>query len=91
MGNSNKTIKNPKLGSTLGSTLNTTPSVLGKTAKNTSLTGKQSLAVKMPKLKKPKDAFAPPSVFFGKSEDFQGPKHKNLKKLWDFINKRHKR
>jgi hypothetical protein len=50
--------------------------------------GKQSVTPKIPEMKKPADAFAPLSVFF-KSE-YVEPKHKNLKKLWDFIQKKHK-
>jgi hypothetical protein len=57
--------------------------------KDISKIGTQGTAVKTPKAKKPQDAFAPPSVFFGKSES-EGPKHKNLRKLWDFMNKKHK-
>ncbi len=52
--------------------------------------GKQGVAVKMPKAKKIGDAFAPPSVFFGKTEGLQEPKHPNLTKLLDFIKKKHK-
>jgi len=50
----------------------------------------KSTSVKTPKLKKPANAFAAPSVFFGKSENFEGPKHKSLKSLWNFLNKKHK-
>lgn len=77
-------IKPPKLGATLGSTLGKPPGQptdLGKV-------GKQGTAVKTPKMKKPSDAFAPPSVFF-KSEDWE-PKHRNLLKLHNFMNKKHK-
>lgn len=76
-------LKPPKLGSTIGSTL-------GKQTKNVALAGKQSITAKAPKLKKPADAFAPPSVFFGKSESFEGPKHPNIRNLWNFMNKHHK-
>lgn len=79
-------IKPPKLGSTLGSTLGKSPSQ----STDISKIGKQGTAAKMPKMKKPSDAFAPPSVFFGKSEDFQGPKHPSLRNLWGFMNKQHK-
>jgi len=74
-------IKPPSLGSTLGSSL--------KQPKDVTKTGKQGVSVKMPKASKPKDAFAPPSVFFGKSENKE-PKHPNLKKLLDFMHKKHK-
>ena len=60
-------IKPPKLGSTLGSTLGKTPSQ----SMDMSKIGKQGTAAKMPKVKKPSDAFAPPSVFFGKSKIFK--------------------
>jgi hypothetical protein len=53
--------------------------------------GKQGVSVKMPKAKKPADAFAPPSVFFGKSEEFQGPKHPSTRKLWEFMNKSYRK
>lgn len=59
-----------------------------KAPKNISLAGKQSVTSKTPKPKKGPDPFTFPSKFFEKSE-FE-PKHENLKKLWDFINKRHK-
>lgn len=58
--------------------------------KSISKMGKQSITVKMPKTKAPKSPFAPPSVFFGKSENFDGPKHISLRNLWNFINKKHK-
>lgn len=77
-------IKPPKLGSTLGSTLGKSPSQ----PKDISKVGKQGTSAKMPKMKKPGDAFAPPSQFF-KSEN-QEPKHSTLKKLWNFINNKHK-
>jgi len=79
-------IKPPKLGSSLGSTLGKSPSQ----PKDLSKVGKQGVAVKTPKPKSAANAFAPPSVFFGKSEDFQGPKHPSLRNLWDFMNKEHK-
>jgi hypothetical protein len=79
-------IKPPSLGSTLGSTLGKSPSQ----PKDLGKVGKQGVSVKTPKMKKPGDAFAPPSVFFGKSEDFQGPKHPSLRNLWSFMNKEHK-
>jgi hypothetical protein len=71
----------------LGSSLNKSPSQ----PKDVSKVGKQGVAAKMPKIKKPASAFAPPSVFFGKSEGYEGPKHPNLRNLWDFINKKHKK
>lgn len=58
--------------------------------KDVSKVGKQGVSVKTPKMSKPKNAFAPPSVFFGKKEDFDGPKHPSLRKLWDFLNNKHK-
>jgi hypothetical protein len=61
-----------------------------KPPKDISKVGKQGVSIKTPKVRKPADAFAPPSVFFGKSENDE-PKHKNLKGLWDFINKKHKK
>jgi hypothetical protein len=57
--------------------------------KDLSKVGKQGVSVKMPKMKKPADAFAPPSVFF-KSENNE-LKHPNLRNLWDFLNKKHKK
>lgn len=77
-------IKPPSLGSTIGSTLGSQPGQ----PKDVSKVGKQGVTAKMPKLKKPGDAFAPPSVFF-KSE-IQEPKHPSLRNLWEFMNKRHK-
>lgn len=77
-------IKPPALGSTLGSSLGKSPSQ----PKDISKVGKQGVTAKMPKAKKPGDAFAPPSVFF-KSENNE-PKHPNLKKMWAFIHKKHK-
>jgi hypothetical protein len=79
-------LKPPTLGSTVGSTLGKSPSQ----PKDITKVGKQGVTAKTPKPKKPANAFAPPSIFFGKSEDFQGPKHPNLKKMWDFLNRRHK-
>ena len=73
-------IKPPSLGSTIGKS----PSQ----PKDISKTGKQGVSAKIPKMKKPGDAFSPPSVFF-KSEEDQ-PKHPTLRNLYDFINKRHK-
>lgn len=61
-----------------------------KMPKDLSKVGKQGITAKMPKAKKAANAFAPPSVFFGKSEEFQGPKHSSLRNLWDFMNKKHK-
>ena len=78
-------IKPPKLGSSLGSTLGKAPSQ----SMDISKVGKQGVTAKMPKAKKPGDAFAPPSVFFGKSENDE-PKHRNLKTLYNFISKKHK-
>lgn len=77
--------KPPKIGNSLTKPT-TAPSApkLGAPAK----VGEQATAVKAPKLKKPGDAFAPPSVFF-KSENKE-PKHPNLRKLSDFMNKKHK-
>lgn len=80
-------IKPPSLGSTLGSTLGKSPSSPSQ-PKDLSKIGKQGTAVKTPKASKPKDAFSPPSVFF-KSENSE-PKHRNLKKLRDFMIKKHK-
>ncbi len=77
-------IKPPSLGSTIGSTMGSQPGQ----PKDISKTGKQGITAKIPKLKKPGDAFAPPSVFF-KSE-LQEPKHPSLRNLYDFMNKRHK-
>jgi hypothetical protein len=77
-------LKPPSLGSTIGSTLGKSPSQ----PKDISKVGKQGVTAKMPKAKKPGDAFAPPSVFF-KSENGE-PKHPNLKKLHDFMAKKHK-
>lgn len=77
-------IKPPKLGSTLGSTLGNQSGQSTDVGKM----GKQGAAVKTPKMKKPGDAFAPPSVFF-KSEN-EEPKHANLKKLHNFLKKKHK-
>jgi len=77
----------PKLGSTLGSTL----SAPQNQPKDISKAGKQNVTAKISKPKKPGDAFAPPSVFFGKSEDFNGPKHPSTRRLWDFITKKHKK
>lgn len=79
-------IKPPSLGSTIGSTLGKSPNQ----PKDISKIGKQGVSSKMPKAKKPGDAFAPPSIFFGKSEDFQGPKHPSLRNLWSFMNKEHR-
>lgn len=62
-----------------------------KQVKDPTKVGKQTVTAKIPKLKKPASAFAPPSVFFGKSEDFEGPKHPSLRNLWDFLNKKHKK
>ena len=82
--------KAPKLGATLGSTLGTTLGTPAASApKDISKVGKQGVAAKTPKLKAPGDAFAPPSVFFGKSEN--DPKHPNLVKLKAFIDKKHKK
>lgn len=78
-------IKPPTLGSTLGSTLEKSPSG----PKDISKVGKQGVTAKMPKAGKPKDAFSPPSVFF-KSESNE-PKHPNLKKMWDFMQRKHKK
>jgi len=76
--------KTPKLGATLGSTLGTTLGTPAASApKDITKIGKQGVAAKMPKPKAPRDAFAPPSVFFGKSED--KPKHLSVCKLKDFI------
>lgn len=87
-----KVPKTPKLGATLGSTLGTTLGTPAISApKDIGKVGKQGVAAKTPKSKAAGDAFAPPSVFFGKSEDFNGPKHPSSRKLWDFMNKRHKR
>ncbi len=72
-------IKPPSLGSTIKSPAQ---------PKDLSKIGKQGTAVKTPKTSKPANAFAPPSVFF-KSESNE-PKHPNLKKMWDFMNKKHK-
>lgn len=76
----NSSIKPPKLGSTLGKTPGQ-PTDISKV-------GKQGVSAKMPKMKKPGDAFSSPSQFF-KSEN-QEPKHPNLKKMWNFINKKYK-
>ena len=62
---------------------------LSNKPKDLSKVGKQGVSVKMPKAKKPADAFAPPSVFF-KSENNE-PKHLNMRKLWDFMNKKHRK
>lgn len=62
-----------------------------KQPKNIALTGKQSVTAKTPKLKSAPDPFAPPSKYFEKSEEIQGLKHKNLKSLWDFVSKKHKK
>jgi hypothetical protein len=78
----------PKLGSSLGSTLGSTLGTQSTGTKDISKVGTQATAAKMPKAKKPGDAFAPPSVFF-KSES-ESPKHPSLRNLWDFMNKRHK-
>jgi hypothetical protein len=51
--------------------------------------GKQNVSVKVPKAKKPADAFSNPSTFF-KSEENE-PKHPSLRNLWDFLNKKHKK
>ena len=80
----------PKLGASLGSTLGSTLGKPSSSPTDISKVGKQGVAAKMPKASKPKDAFAPPSVFFGKSEEFQGPKHPSLRNLWSFMNKEHK-
>lgn len=77
-------IKPPKLGSTLGSTLGKPPGQPTDISK----VGKQGTAAKMPKMKAAPDAFAPPSVFM-KSENGE-PKHPNLKKLHEFMGKKHK-
>ena len=66
-------------------------SELAPVVKDPSKVGKQNVTVKLPKLKKPAGAFDKPSVFFGKNEDFQGPKHPTLRNLWDFLNKKHKK
>jgi hypothetical protein len=73
-------IKPPSLGSTLGKSPGG--------PKDISKVGKQGISAKTPKMKKPGDAFSPPSVFF-KSEANE-PKHPNLKNLWDFMTKKHK-
>lgn len=57
--------------------------------KDISKVGKQNVSVKIPKAKKPADAFDSPSKFF-KSEDIE-PKHPSLRNLRDFINKKHKK
>jgi len=62
---------------------------LSNKPKDIAKVGKQGTSVKMPKLKKPADAFAPPSVFY-KSEENE-PKHPSLRNLWHFMNKRHKK
>lgn len=60
--------------------------------KDISKIGKQNVTVKAPKLKKPANAFAPPSVFFkSEKEGFDGPKHPSLRNLWDFLNKKHRK
>jgi hypothetical protein len=64
------------------------PSLTPSQPKDLGKVGKQGVSVKTPKMKKPGDAFAPPSVFF-KSESNE-PKHPNLKNLWDFMNRKHK-
>jgi hypothetical protein len=45
-----------------------------------------SVAVKMPKAKKPASPFAKPSLFF-KTEDFEGIKHPSVEKLRAFLEK----
>jgi hypothetical protein len=79
----------PKLGPSLGSTLGSTLGTQSTGTKDISKVGTQATAAKMPKAKKPQDAFASPSVFFGKSES-EGPKHKNLQALWNFMSRKHK-
>lgn len=63
-------------------------SLLNKT-KDLTKVGKQGISVKMPKTKKLPGAFDHPSVFF-KSEDNE-PKHRNLKKLSDFLKRKNKK
>jgi len=56
--------------------------------KNLTKIGKQSVSVKLPKAKKMPDAFSPPSIFFKSEENV--PKHKNLKMLYNFLQRKHK-
>jgi len=48
-----------------------------------------STAVKMPKSKKLPGALDKPSVFF-KGEDFSNVKHSSVRKLRDFLNRKHR-
>lgn len=70
--------KPPKLDSPMKTTTN-----------DISKVGKQNVSVKMPKMKKPADAFAPASMFF-KSENNE-PKHPSVRKLWTFLNQKNKK
>lgn len=114
----------------LGGSLNTPKPNIGSAPADISKIGKQGVAAKMPKPKAAPNAFAPPSVFFGKNEESPKytikvdghdvtspkslkdtlkeagksspqqidslpghkivPKHPNLQKLHNFINKKHK-
>jgi hypothetical protein len=86
-------IKPPKLGKTqpnLAGTLSgPKPSLSTPKPQGVTKVGMQATAAKTPKMKSAPDAFAPPSQFF-KSE-IDGPKHPNLRNLWDFMNKKHKK
>lgn len=54
-----------------------------------SATSVGSTSVKMPKTKKLGDGFGKPSLFF-KSEDFKNVKHPSVRKLYDFLSKKHR-
>ena len=87
-----KSLPNPESPSnnfnTVGSQMNS--QYFNKPTKNVALKGKQSVTAKAPKLKSGPDPFASPSKFFSKAEDFEGPKHPSVRKLWDFLNNRTK-
>jgi hypothetical protein len=89
--NLDKSLPNPKSSkdnyNTVGSQMNS--AYFNKSTKNVALKGKQSVTAKTPKLKAAPDPFTFKSKFFEKSES--EPKHKNLKKLWDFIQKKYKK